>query len=149
MELANCVECGERLSDEVAAAGLTRCTPCSAHRLGAATAEPSEATSTMTAEGKQCPRCGKPATLDQLRCRACSFLWSKEDPTQPNSVYTTEQVSSLPHPPHELPEQSRPLDWWDLLWLLTFQWWLPILRSYLYSRAIRREREAGARKPPR
>ena len=111
MEQANCVDCGKPLSDTVLAAGLTRCTPCSAQRLRAGTAQSTEEKSTMATEGKQCPRCGKPAaTLDQLRCRGCSFLWSKEDPTQPSQVYQSSLKDSLRPKPEE-PLQLH-IDWY-------------------------------------
>ena len=41
-EPENCADCGKPLSDMVLAAGLTRCTPCSAQRLQAETAQTTE-----------------------------------------------------------------------------------------------------------
>ncbi len=65
MEQANCVDCGKPLSDTVLAAGLTRCTPCSAQRLGAAMTEPSERSEQAGEPSKRAQKAGEPFALIQ------------------------------------------------------------------------------------
>ena len=71
MEQANCVDCGKPLSDTILAAGLTRCTPCSAQRLQAATPQAAG----RALEGPKmayCPSCGREVDDDRSEfCAGC------------------------------------------------------------------------------
>lgn len=73
MEQANCVDCGKPLSDTILAAGLTRCTPCSAQRLRAGTAQPTEERQQAWAGGKMsyCPSCGREVGDRDGYCVGC------------------------------------------------------------------------------
>ena len=73
MEQANCVDCGKPLSHTILAAGLTRCTPCSAQRLRAGTAQSTEEMQQAWAGGKMsyCPSCGREVGDRDEFCVGC------------------------------------------------------------------------------
>lgn len=75
-ETKNCVDCGERLSNEVAAIGLARCTPCSAKLLRSSTAEAAEEMRPDIEPPKFCTQCGNWVARHHNRCRVCSHVFA-------------------------------------------------------------------------
>ena len=88
MKQANCVDCGKPLSDMVMAAGLTRCTPCSAQRLRAGTAQPTEERQQAWAGGKMsyCPSCGREVGDRDEFCVGCGHRLT--DPGVSRSIWS-------------------------------------------------------------